>query len=463
MRRFSVTATLSFSFAMIAAITFSLAGSYLDKALSAQLNEHYDTELALKLTHLEHFVVKRKSVADLQAHADLFLGQFVGNSFYEMEMDDAQGKLLLHFGSSRQFFDKSPLATEATILQRTPIVVWQSYRGIAETAQLLDGTPVRIIIARNIEDGDLIVDRYRDTIILTGILGACAATVFGYLLARHAMAPLRRMASDISDVTTSRLDLRLNAKSAPRELGELALSLNDMLTRLDEGYKRLSEVTGDLAHDLRTPIANLRGQTEVTLSRVRDAEEYQALLVSNLEEYQRLTRMIENMLFLARADNAQVALHPETLNLPQQMEQIAAYFENLAEEADLRLLIQVEGQIFADKILFQRAISNLISNALRYTPRGRNITVQSEVAKNGTRLSVSNPGAGIPEANMDRLFERFYRGDGARSNSADSTGLGLAIVRTIMDLHRGTAWAESVTDDHGENITKFFLLFPPAP
>jgi len=460
MRRLSVTATLSFCFALIVGVTFYLAGTYLDRALSAQLNEHYDNELSLKLKHLEHFAVKRDSVDDLQDHADLFLGQFLGNSFYEMEMRGAHGELLLHFGSLPQFIDKSPLAAESKNKKNTQIVVWQSFRGIAETEQLQDGTPVTILIARDIRDGDLIVERYRHTIIITGIIGALVATMLGYLLARHALAPLRRMATQVSDVTTSRLDLRLDADSAPRELRDLSLSLNDMLTRLDEGFKRLSDVTADLAHDLRTPIANLRGQTEVTLSRVRDAEEYQALLVSNMEEYQRLTRMIENMLFLARADNAQVALRPELLDLSKQMEQIAAYFENLAEDAGLRFLIRVEGQIFADKILLQRAVSNLVSNALRYTPRGCNIEISSRNTKDGVMLSVSNPGAGIPSEYMERLFERFYRGDGSRSNSADSTGLGLAIVRSIMDLHGGKTWAESNAGADARYVTRFCLVFP---
>jgi len=120
----------------------------------------------------------------------------------------------------------------------------------------------------------------------------------------------------------------------------------------------------------------------------------------------------------------------------------------------------VEGQIFADKILLQRAVSNLVSNALRYTPRGCNIEISSRNTKDGVMLSVSNTGAGIPSEYLERLFERFYRGDGSRSNSADSTGLGLAIVRSIMDLHGGKTWAESNAGADARYVTRFFLVFP---
>jgi two-component system heavy metal sensor histidine kinase CusS len=462
MPRLSLTATFTAAFAIVAAITFYLAGSHLDRRFISQMDDIYNSELALKMVHLKHFAVEQPSPAALKANADIFLGQLSGNINYVMEMRSADDPGLLHFGSLHLGIDGSPLLAESARQPRTGVVAWGTVRGMAETVQLRDGTPLVIFIGRDMRDRDQIVERYRRTIIATTAAGTLVATMLGYLFARRALIPLQRMAAQVAEVTASRLDLRLKAQDVPQELRALALSLNDMLSRLDDGFSRLSQVTADLAHDLRTPIANLRGQTEVALSRARDAEEYQALLVSNMEEFQRLTRMIENMLFLARADNAQVALHLETLDLAQQMEQIAAYFEDLAEEAGLDFLIRVNGDIVADKILFRRAVSNLVSNALRYTQAGQKIEITSEASEDGMSLVVSNPGVAIPAEYIGKLFERFYRADESRSNSADSTGLGLAIVHSIMELHGGRAWAENSGGD-ADNVIRFYLFFPFNP
>jgi two-component system heavy metal sensor histidine kinase CusS len=206
---------------------------------------------------------------------------------------------------------------------------------------------------------------------------------------------------------------------------------------------------------LRTPVTNLRGQTEVALSRPRNVEEYQALLASNLEEYERLSRMIENILFLARAENTQISLRRLELNLTEQLEHVAEYFEGLAEEKGASIRVQASGSIEADPVLFRRVISNLLSNALRHTTAAGIIEMTTAAAPEGTTISVSNAGPDIPPEHLDKIFERFYRVDEARANSSDSTGLGLAIVRSIMELHRGTVAVES-----SGGLTRFKVYFP---
>jgi two-component system heavy metal sensor histidine kinase CusS len=231
--------------------------------------------------------------------------------------------------------------------------------------------------------------------------------------------------------------------------------MNEMLARLERGFRLLAQYTENLAHDLRTPVNNLRGQTEVLLSRRRSAEEYQTLLVSNLEEYERLSRMIENILFLTRAGNAQIAVRRADLDLGEQLQQVAEYFEGLADESGVSLKVQASGTIKADAVLFRRAVSNLIANSLRYTPRGEVIELTTALAPGGTVVIVTNPGPEIAAEHLDKIFERFYRIEEARTNSASSTGLGLAIVRSIMELHEGRASAEN-----GEGFVRFRLFFP---
>jgi len=278
-----------------------------------------------------------------------------------------------------------------------------------------------------------------------------------YVLVRRALRPLHQITYKASRITVEGLNVRLDETRVSPELRDLSVSMNGMFARLERGFQLLTSYTENLAHDLRTPVNNLRGQTEVLLSRIRSAEDYQALLASNLEEYERLSRMIENILFLARAGNAQIALRRVELDLAEQLQQVAEYFEGLAEESGISLRVQAGGAISADAVLFRRAISNLLSNALRYTPRGGVIELSAAPTQGGSLICVSNPGPDIAPEHLARIFERFYRVDEARSNSSDSTGLGLAIVRSIMDLHQGRVSAQSL-----DGITRFSLFFPDA-
>jgi len=328
-------------------------------------------------------------------------------------------------------------------------------RGVAAQTSLRNGEVVTLILGRSLDDVMSLLRSYRRTVIRTVGLGALAAMVLSYALVRRALRPVHRITHEAGRITVDGLNARLDQAHTSPELRDLSVSLNGMLARLQGGFEILSHYTENLAHDLRTPVNNLRGQTEVALSRPRSAEEYEALLASNLEEYERLSRMIENILFLARAGNAQIALRRTELDAAEQLQQVAEYFEGLAEEGGASLKVVARGTIKADAVLFRRALSNLLSNALRYTPRGGVIELTAAQVPGGTLIGVSNPGPRIPPEKLDKVFERFYRGDEARTNSADSTGLGLAIVRSIMDLHQGKALAES-----SEAHTRFSLLFP---
>jgi two-component system heavy metal sensor histidine kinase CusS len=180
------------------------------------------------------------------------------------------------------------------------------------------------------------------------------------------------------------------------------------------------------------------------------------LLGSGLEEYERLTRMVESMLFLARADNAQVALGRSALDGKEELQRIAEYFEGIAEDVGVRLDVEGSATVNADPALFRRAVNNLVSNAIRYTPSGGTVSLHVEQKPTSTLISVSNPGQGIDAEHLPRLFDRFYRVDEARSQSASSTGLGLAIVASIMKLHGGQAMVSSTPNE----MTTFTLLFP---
>jgi two-component system heavy metal sensor histidine kinase CusS len=240
-------------------------------------------------------------------------------------------------------------------------------------------------------------------------------------------------------------------------------ALNAMLERVDRGFQHLSRFTADLAHDMRTPLGNMRGATEVALARPRSTEEYESLLASNLEECDRLARMIENVLFLARAEHPQFVKHMREFDAGQELTRIAEYFEGIADDANVSVQVSGSAMLTADLELFRRAVSNLLANAIRYTPRGGEIALDVHAFADRVRVTVSNQGQPIASEHLERIFDRFYRIDPSRSalpssgvsqGSPGSTGLGLAIVRTIMELHGGTVHAQS-----DARSTRFVLTF----
>ncbi len=460
MRRLSLTAALAGAFALITLLTFYFVGSYLYNNLYQQLLSSDTGEIVLKAQHLRSLVAAEDSEQALRAHVARFEGQLSGNDAYLVQIRSSGDRILMDFNPAGLLAPAAPAIPDGKPVLDSDVRQWRSasgrqVRGIAVQARLRDGDAATIVVARSFDDILNLLQRYRDTIARAVALGALAAMALSYILVRRTLRPLRRITDQASRITVEGLGVRLDQTRASPELRELASSLNGMLTRLERGFQLLSQYTENLAHDLRTPVNNLRGQTEVMLARARSAEDYQVLLASNLEEYERLGRMIENILFLARAGNAQIALRRTGLDAGEQLRQVAEYFEGLAEESGATLQVRAAGIVQADAVLFRRAIGNLLSNALRYTPRGGVIELSAARVPGGAEVRVSNPGPGIAAEHLDRIFERFYRVDEARSNSADSTGLGLAIVRSIMDLHQGKASVES-----GGGSTRFSLHFP---
>lgn len=329
-----------------------------------------------------------------------------------------------------------------------------SMAGVAETK---DGKPYEIVIS---------MDRSDDSRVLRGLL-LIALTVAPLALAlvfisalgivRLGLRPLKGLRLAASRVSASALSERLELTGLPTELHSLGLAFNSMLERLDEGVKRLSEFSGDLAHEMRTPLATLLGRTQVALSRERTTEDLLVILESNVEELQRLTRLVADMLFLAQADNAQSALQFQEFDIAEEAHKVLAFLEILAQEKDVEFVIEGRAQVLADRSLVQRAITNLVSNAIRHCYAGTRITIRISDNEAGVVLEVVNQGGLIAPEHLPRLFERFYRIDSARARDFGGSGLGLAIVKAIMQMHCGQANVSS----SAEGETRFTLLFSP--
>jgi two-component system, OmpR family, heavy metal sensor histidine kinase CusS len=262
-------------------------------------------------------------------------------------------------------------------------------------------------------------------------------------------------------VQASHLQQRLNRERWPKELNSLAVAFDKMLARLKESFERLSGFSADLAHELRTPIQNLHGEAEVALTRVRSAAEYREVIELSIEEYDRLARMIDSLLFLARAENAETRLNRVAFKAGAEIDTILDFYDAAAREQNIMLSRKGDADLCADPMLVRRAISNVVSNSLQHTATGGQTCVLVVTQNNGAiEIQVRDTGSGISPEHLPRIFNRFYRADPARSSDSAGAGLGLAIVKSIMDLHDGSVSAES-TPGIGTTVTLKFAREKP--
>lgn len=348
--------------------------------------------------------------------------------------------------------------TDAFLDWRSP-VDGRRMLSFAAAAETKDGQPLEIVVS---------VDRTEDQQLLRGLLFTSAvAAPFGLaivfvsaaLITSVGLRPLKRFRETAAAISTTSVSARLTLADLPTELRALGAAFNSMLGRLDDGISRLSEFSGDLAHEMRTPLATLLGRTQVALSQTRTNEQLVDALEGNVEELQRLTRLVSDMLFLAQAEQATGALQPTRFDLRGEAVKVAEFLELLAQERDVGVVVEGAGMVVADQALIQRAITNLVSNAVRHCRSGTQVRILVRAEGDRMCLAVVNQGEPIAPEHLGRLFDRFYRVDSSRNRDAGGTGLGLAIVKAIMKLHSGTAEASSTPT--GE--TRFTLAFPELP
>lgn len=343
--------------------------------------------------------------------------------------------------------------------------IWQDHDVTFRGAVLRTGTDsfpapriLTIAVATGINFHLHYLESFRDYLRIITVVACLIAILATWFAVHQGHAPIRRISREIRKIRPDQLHIRLEPHAVPTELVELAKSFNGMLERLEDVFRRLSDFSGDIAHELRTPITNLKTQTEVALSQSRNVEQYREILYSNLEEYDRMAKMVSDMLFLAQADNN--LLKPELIeiDLEAEIKVLFDYFSAWAEEREVQLHA-VGGPMLVrgDRLMIRRALSNLLSNAIRYTPRGRSVTASLSLESDKVSVCIANPGPVIAPEHLAHIFERFYRPDSSRHRSSEGSGLGLAIVKTIVEAHGGRVSASSTAD-----ATQFEVVFPAA-
>lgn len=414
--------------------------------------EEQDRDVLVGKTRLAQLAIERVASPQDFAQLPAVLGDaLIGYHDLVVQVLGPQNDVLL----------ASPKVNFSAALQQPPgsatvpaLTTWtqggRTYRGMthAISTTIAAMPPLVVTVAVDIEHHAQFMRMFMRTLWLF-VAGAAVATGFlGWFAASRGLAPLRAMRDRAAGVTAHKLDQRLPVDAVPPELAELAQTLNSMLARLEDAFQRLSDFSSDIAHELRTPVSNLMTQTQVSLSRPRDAASYRDVLESNAEEFDRLTRMISDMLFLSKTESTQtgalISANSEPVDLARDVGELFDFYEALAEEKSVQLELSGQCTVVGDPLMLRRAISNLLSNALRYTPSGGTVAVTLEETHEHALLTVGNPGETIPAQHPPRLFERFYRADASRQHATgEGTGLGLAITQAIVQAHQGQVWATS--------------------
>lgn len=294
-------------------------------------------------------------------------------------------------------------------------------------------------------------------------LALLVCSIVGYGIAKRGVRPLAAITETAGHIRSSTLDRRIHTADLPTEIAWLAETFNAMLAGLEDSFARLSRFSADIAHELRTPVNNLRGEAEVALRQVRTTDEYRSIVESLLEESVRLSRMIDSLLFVARAESPETQISREALDIARELHLVREFYDALAVDAGIVLTVEAADDLVAnlDRTLWQRAIGNLIENAVDHTPPGGHATVKASRDGDTLCVQVSDTGCGIPPEHVAHVFDRFYRVEPSRSTRSGRLGLGLALVKSIVALHGGSVEIASEAD-RGTQVTLRLPLNQPA-
>lgn len=428
-------------------------------ALAHQLDTRSMADLLGKRDLLKHILSEIPSLEAVSSNQHRFGDLLIGHDDLHLALVD--------FSTGQSILSFSPIAEQSMpVLASVPpspdsVRLWtaltgEELRAISASAPFADGRMVRYYLSMDRRQDNRLLAGFIKTSLLGWPLILLAVALGAWLIARTSLAPLRRFRRLAASVGTQSLSQRISSADLPPELFELAEEFNSMLERIDEGYRRLQDFSGELAHEMRTPVATLMGRTQVALSRTRSPSEFREVLEGNVEELERLTRLIADMLLIARADHNEDPLNHERVELAQEAQRVIDYLSLIAEERSLVMEVTGTAVIMADRPLIERAITNLLSNAIRHAVTESKIHVAINTEDACVTLAITNSGEIIAQHHLEQIFDRFYRIDAGRARLDGGTGLGLAIVRSIMVAHGGQVKARSSADGD----TTFTLTFP---
>jgi len=442
----SIAGRVAAMFALAALAVFSLLGYALDRELATVLERQQLEQMDTKFQDI-NYVLKRLRGPEQweRIHAKLdALTPPDRSTQYWILSDDPQiryGNALAEIVSISQ--DANSVGKLRIGGQAEPVLIRSEYFPADERHAAL-----RFIVGVDSEPYARTHRTFRSVMLASVSGGVLLVALIGYLITRWGLVPLELLSREAHALSPSTLSQRLMTAPLPAELSDLAQSFNGALDRLEAAYQQLEGFNADVTHELRTPLTNLIGNTQVALSRERSVPQLVEVLQSNLEDLERLRGIVNDMLFLARANLGERPQQLLRSSLATEVRKAIEFLDFLLDEAQVSVRVQGDAQAPIESSLFRRAVTNLLHNAIRHSQPGSEIVVELAAGDDQAHVSVSNPGPEIPAEHLGRLFDRFYRVDASRTKSDESHGLGLAIVKAVAAMHAGNVFATS-----GDGIT----------
>ena len=449
----SIRSRLTAWYILLLGIILILFSVFLNYFLSKRLYESVDNSLTVSATVVATSAVMQFNRSPLPG-LDQFFEQFMGagnlNKFYRIY--DGSGNV----GSRSNNIDASkfPLSQEAYADALSGTNSYETF--------LVDGKhPIRVITMPILREKKLVnlvqvgtsLEAVKETLrnlrifLFTAVPSVLVfATLFARFLARRALKPISKIIKTARDIGQGQeLNQRIPVFKVQDELGQLALTFNEMMDRLENSFAQMRQFSSDASHELRTPLTVLQGQNELVLSKLRDPKEYQEVIISNLEEIKYMSKVLEDLFVLSRSDENQVLLNYKRMDLRDLVEEVCRHAEILAEEKDISIVIAFLEQvkINGDEVRLRQMVWNILHNGIKYTQPGGELKVSLLEESGFALLSIQDTGIGIPEKDLPFIFDRFYRVDKARSKDEGGSGLGLSICRHIAEAHKGKIEVES--------------------
>jgi len=468
----SLTLRLTWFFSMAAIVTLCL----LSWALKHEIISHFLKEDTFILNNKAHMMKGMISKTHLNKDFSEIAGKMEKLEGVAIKIDNPDDQIVLYIsdnirfpesilnGDAQNFIDydydlEKPIpiynykgVKKEPVLEnlKNNLLEWQDkdnfYRGMQFRFTLNDSnhSSVLVTLALNINHHRDFLANFNAVLLKFTVIAALISALLQWFVTCHGLRPLKILSEKATLVSGKDIKQRMPVDNLPIEIAGLSETLNSMLGRLEDAFQRLENFSSDIAHELRSPINNLMMQTQVALSQPRSKNEYLMTLGSNAEEFERLARMISDMLFLAKTENELITLSAEPILLEQEITDLFEFYDALAEDRNIKLTTQGKAQVKGDKLMLRRAFSNLLSNAIHHSFEGSEITINISNVKESIIVDVVNSGLTIPEEELPQLFDRFYRADKARTCcSHERVGLGLAITQSIAKAHGGNVSVRS--------------------
>lgn len=440
----SLATRLSIVFSLISCVIFSGIGWLSYQNVREMVYKQQDKGLMARINRMEAFLSDVGTVDVLLKHPSL----------YE-NMQGFENSILIVSDSHKNLININPQNIQVpsfSTAQNTQYAnnqlnlptfrfAYKSFQAGSQQYQVIAGQPWHGV--------NQIVQQYFWKVVIYSVVGIVLASLLGFWAGRYLFRSMRVLVAETQKINVQQLNYRLDVASSNIEVQQLSQAMNEMLDKIQIGYQKLAQFSEDIAHELRTPLNNLMGQTQILLSQPRQTEELENLLYSHLEEYERLTKMIESMLFIARSEHGELVLEKSRVDVKQLLENISEYYDFLIEERQMTLHVNVTDDVYVigNEAFLQRAISNLISNAIAYGQEKGVIEIEAKRTMRGCEILVLTQDTFIDEQHLAHVFDRFYQVDGSRHKKAQTGGLGLAIVQSIVKLHGG--WVEVENKEKG--------------